>query len=85
MKDSLSRIDLFRCESAALRTYWVLVVMDEHNRHIIRFGIHAETIKALRYAECSTKRCDLLDPFFSKSGLGDLDISTVTIQKRKAH
>jgi hypothetical protein len=29
MKDSLWSLDLFRCESAALRTYWVLVVMDQ--------------------------------------------------------
>src|ERR1051326_2938461 len=28
MKDSLWSLDLFRCESIALRTYWVLVVMD---------------------------------------------------------
>jgi hypothetical protein len=27
-KDSLHSMDLFRCESVALRTYWVLVVMD---------------------------------------------------------
>jgi putative transposase len=29
-KDSLWSIDLFRCESVTLRTYWVLVVMDQH-------------------------------------------------------
>src|SRR5262245_50033039 len=40
MKDSLWSIDLFRCESAALRTYWVLVVMDQFTRRIIGFGIH---------------------------------------------
>src|SRR5436189_1631832 len=28
-KDSLWSLDLFRCESAVLRTYWVLVVMDQ--------------------------------------------------------
>ena len=28
-KDSRWSLDLFRCESAILRTYWVLVVMDE--------------------------------------------------------
>src|SRR5215468_8947643 len=28
-KDSLWSLDLFRCESAGLRTYWVLVVMDQ--------------------------------------------------------
>jgi len=40
MKDSLWSIDLFRCESAGLRTYWVLVVMDQFTRWIIGFGIH---------------------------------------------
>src|SRR5262245_35031783 len=40
MKDSLYSIDLFRCESVALRTYWVLVVMDQYTRRIIGFGIH---------------------------------------------
>jgi putative transposase len=40
-KDSLHSIDLFRCESVALRTYWVLVVMDQYTRRIIGFGIHA--------------------------------------------
>ena len=29
VKDSLHSIDLFRCESVVLRTYWVLVVMDQ--------------------------------------------------------
>src|SRR5262245_53200837 len=38
-KDSLYSIDLFRCESVALRTYWVLVVMDHYTRRIIGFGI----------------------------------------------
>ena len=38
MKDSLHSIDLFRCESVALRTYWVLVVMDQYTRRIIGFG-----------------------------------------------
>jgi hypothetical protein len=29
MKDSLWSMDLFRCESATMRTHWVLVVMDQ--------------------------------------------------------
>ena len=39
MKDSLWSLDLFRCESVALQTYWVLVVMDQYTRRIIGFGI----------------------------------------------
>ena len=37
MKDSLWSMDLFRCESATLRTHWVLVVMDQYTRRIIWF------------------------------------------------
>src|SRR5664279_244801 len=44
MKDSLWSIDLFRCESATLRTHWVLVVMDQYTRRIIGFGVHAGTV-----------------------------------------
>src|SRR5438094_762141 len=44
MKDSLWSMDLFRCESATLRTHWVLVVMDQYTRRIIGFGVHAGTV-----------------------------------------
>jgi len=40
-KDSLWSCDLFRCESAMLRTHWVLVVMDQFTRRIIGFGVHS--------------------------------------------
>jgi putative transposase len=39
-KDSLWSVDLFRCESAVLQTYWVLVVMDHWTRRIVGFGVH---------------------------------------------
>jgi putative transposase len=44
MKDSLWSIDLFRCESATLRTHWVLVLMDQFTRRIMGFGVHAGTV-----------------------------------------
>ena len=44
MKDSLWSMDLFRCESATLRTHSVLVVMDQYTRRIIGFGVHAGTV-----------------------------------------
>jgi len=44
MKDSLWSMDLFRCESATLRTHWVLVVMDQYSRRIIGFGVHAGAV-----------------------------------------
>jgi putative transposase len=47
MKDSLWSVDLFRCESASLRTHWVLVVMDQYTRRIIGFGVHAGTVEGV--------------------------------------
>ncbi len=38
-KDSLWSIDLFRCESITLTSYWVLLVMDQWSRKIMGFGI----------------------------------------------
>jgi putative transposase len=43
-KDSLWSVDLFRCESAVLRVYWVLVVMDHYTRRIVGFGVHAGVV-----------------------------------------
>ena len=43
-KDSLWSIDLFRCESAILRSHWVRVVMDQYTRRIVGFGIQAGTV-----------------------------------------
>src|SRR5258708_28200794 len=40
IKDSLWSCDLFRCESATLRTHWILVVMDQFTRRLIRIGVH---------------------------------------------
>jgi len=40
MKDSLSSIDLFRCESILLKSHWVLVIMDQFTRRIVGFGVH---------------------------------------------
>ena len=47
MKDSLWSMDLFRCESATLRTHWVLVVMDQYTRRIIGFGVQAGTVDGI--------------------------------------
>ena len=46
-KDSLWSIDLFRCESLMLKSYWVLVVMDQQSRRIIGFGIHQGDIDGI--------------------------------------
>jgi len=44
LKDSLWSVDLFRCESATLRTHWILVVMDQFTRRILGFGVHAGSV-----------------------------------------
>src|ERR1700687_5590840 len=41
MKDSLWSMDLFRCECATLRSHWVLAGMDQYQRRISGFGVHA--------------------------------------------
>ena len=39
LKDSLWSVDLFRCESILLRSYWVMVIMDVFTRRLISFGV----------------------------------------------
>ncbi len=46
-KDSLWSLDLFRCESAILRTHWVLVVMDQCTRRIVGFGVHRGVVDGM--------------------------------------
>jgi hypothetical protein len=57
MKDRLWSIDLFRCESATLRTHWVLVVMDQYTRRI-KQPSHAYLTEWAnsRYARAATSR-----------------------------
>jgi transposase InsO family protein len=43
-RDSLWSLDLFRCESAVLRTHWVLVVMDHCTRRIVGFGVQRDVV-----------------------------------------
>jgi len=38
-KESLWSVDLFRCESILLRSFWVMVVIDVFTRRIIGFGV----------------------------------------------
>jgi len=49
MKDSLWSVDLFRCESINLRSYWVMVVMDIYTRRIIGFAVHASDPDGVAY------------------------------------
>ena len=43
---SLWSVDLFRCESIVLRSYWVLVVMDQCTRRIVGFSVHGGAVEA---------------------------------------
>jgi transposase InsO family protein len=43
-RDSLWSVDLFRCESIVLRSYWVLVVMDQFTRRLVGIGVHCGAI-----------------------------------------
>ena len=44
MKDSLWSVDLFRCESIVLKSYWVMVVMDLFTRRIVGIGVEPADI-----------------------------------------
>jgi transposase InsO family protein len=43
-RDSLWSVDLFRCESIVLRSYWVLVVMDQCTRRLVGFGVQCGVV-----------------------------------------
>src|SRR5215471_6425352 len=44
------------CESATLRTHWVLVVMDHFTLRLIGFGLHPGVVDGVAlYAECSNE------------------------------
>jgi putative transposase len=44
--DSLWSVDLFRCESIVLRSYWVLVVLDQYTRRLVGMGVHHGAVTA---------------------------------------
>ena len=46
--DSLWSVDLLRCESIVLQSYWVLVVMDQFTRCIVGFGVHCGAVDGPR-------------------------------------
>jgi len=47
-KDSLWSVDLFRCESINLQTYWVMVVIEQFTRRIVGFGIQRGAVDGPR-------------------------------------
>ena len=57
-KDSLWSVDLFRCESAVLRTYWVLVVMDQWTRRIVGFGVQRGVVDGVELCRMFNQATD---------------------------
>ena len=44
--DSLWSVDLWRCASIVLQSYWVRVVMDQFTRRLVGFGVHRGPVDA---------------------------------------
>jgi hypothetical protein len=55
MKDSLWSVDLFRCESANLKSHWVMVVLDQYTRRIIGFAVHSGDCDGIAYCRLFNK------------------------------
>jgi putative transposase len=55
MKDSLWSVDLFRCESIALKSHWVMVEMDQFSRRIIGFSVYAGDCDGVAYCRMFNK------------------------------
>ncbi|MEO2177131.1 MAG: integrase core domain-containing protein [bacterium] len=49
VKDSLWSVDLFRCESATLKSHWVMVVIDQFTRRIVGFAVQAGDCDGIAY------------------------------------
>jgi len=66
-KDSLWSLDLFRCESAILRTHWVLVVMDQYTRRIAGLAVHRGVVNGVDLCRMFNRaiRCQTLPKYLS--------------------
>ena len=49
MKDSLWSVDLFRCKSITLNSFWVMVVLDQYTRRIIGFSVRKGDCDGIAY------------------------------------
>ena len=49
MTDSLWSVDLFRCESATLKSHWVMVVIDQFTRRIVGFAVQSGDCDGIAY------------------------------------
>ena len=67
-KDGLWSLDPFRCESAALPTHWVLVVVDQWTRHIVGFGVHRGVVDGVALCQMfNRKTCGHTPPKYLSS------------------
>lgn len=62
MKDSLWSIDFFRLESITLKSYWVLLIMDQCSRAIIGFATHQGDLNGIAV-------CHMFNSIISKKSL----------------
>lgn len=46
---SVGPVDLFRCESVALKSHWVMVVIDQFSRRIIGYAVHSGSCGGVVY------------------------------------
>ena len=46
-RDSIWSVDLFRCESIILKSFWVMIVMDVSTRRIVGFGVEPAHIDGI--------------------------------------
>jgi putative transposase len=95
-KDSLWSVDLFRCESAILRTHWVFVVMDQCTRRIVGFGVHRGVVdgvalcqmfnRAMGNQAAPTNLSSVHDPLYRfhqwQANLRILNVTTLTVTAR---
>jgi len=61
-RDSLWSVDLFRCESLTLNSYWILVVMDQFSRSIVGFGIHRGNVDGIALCRMFNQASSGKDP-----------------------
>lgn len=43
-QDNLWSVDLFRCKSIVLHSYWMIVVIDQYTRRIVGFGVQCGSV-----------------------------------------
>ena len=68
-KDSLWSLDFFRCESLILKSYWVMVVMDQYTRRIVGIAVNGGPLDGPTI-------CRMFGRILSQAGITPKAIST---------